>query len=270
MKNFNNKVVVITGAGSGMGRDMAIQFSNQGARLALNDYKEAGLLETVQLLKTGTEVYQEIFDVSNREAVFSFADNVLQHYHQVDVLINNAGVAIAKLDTDEVSVEEYEWIIGINLWGVIYGSLAFLPHLRKQPEASLVNISSVFGLTGIPGQGPYCTTKFAVRGFTDSLAIEEQQNGSSVVVSSVHPGGIKTNIARSALKAGNDPKTIQKFEKNFITTSKKAANIIIEGIQKKKNRILVGPDAKLIYLLTKLPSFFMRLLVLRTLKKTEG
>lgn len=269
MKNFQNKVVVITGAGSGIGRALAVHFSTLGARLALNDYKADTLTETIALIEKNTDVYQEVFDVSVEQSVQDFATNVMNHFGQVDVVINNAGVAIAKLMTEEVSMEEYDWIMGINLWGVMYGTLAFLPHLRQQKEASVVNISSVFGILGIPGQAAYCTTKFAVRGFTESLAWEEQFNQSGVCVSCVHPGGIKTNIARNSLKADLDPKAVQNFEKLFITSSEKAAKTIIKGIQKKRARILIGPDAHLIWLISKLPRFFSKRFLATMMKKQE-
>ncbi len=258
MKNFTDKTVVITGAGSGIGRGLAIEFAKLGAKLAINDYNEEGLLETLKLLPTETIVYYEFFDVSKKEAVYEFSENVVQKFKQVDVVINNAGVAIGKLTTEEVSIEEYEWILGINLWGVMYGSLAFMPYLRKQKEASLVNISSVFGFSGIPYQSAYCTTKFAVRGFTESLIFEEKLSNSNLTVSCVHPGGIQTNIARSALKAGRDLESVAKFEKTFITPPDKAARTIINGIRKKKTRILIGRDAVMFDILTKMPKFFSR------------
>ena len=258
MKNFKNKVVVITGAGSGIGRGLAIEFSKLGAKLAINDKNESTLLETTSLLPEGTTVHQEAFDVSNKELMFAFAEKINQHYGQIDVVINNAGVAIGKLTTEEVSIEEYEWIIGINLWGVMYGSLAFIPYLRKQKEANLVNISSVFGFSGIPYQTAYCTTKFAVRGFTESLILEEKLANSNLTVSCVHPGGIQTNIARSALKADRDLEAVADFEKTFITPPDKAARTIINGIHKKKTKILIGRDAVMFDWLTKMPKFFSR------------
>ena len=168
---------------------------------------------------------------------------------------------------DEVSVEDYEWIMGINLWGVMYGSLAFLPHLRKQQESSLVNISSLFGLVGIPGQAPYCMTKFAVRGFTESLYLEEQINNTGVTVSCVHPGGIKTNIAKSARGSENNPKMIKKFEKVLTGPPKMAAQTIIKGIKKKKSRILVGKDARMLHAMHQLARPVFLKFFQRTVKK---
>ena len=218
-------------------------FAKQGAKLALNDFNEKGLKETAAMLPASTEVFTSVFDVSKKDDMFKFADDVNKKFGRVDAMINNAGVAIAKHTTDKVPIEDYEWILGINMWGVMYGSLAFLPYLRKQKESSLVNFSSIFGLHGIPGQTPYATAKFAVRGFTESLELEETIHKTGVAVSCVHPGGIKTNIAKAARGAEADPETIKNFEKMFFTSSEKAAQIIINGMKSKKSRILVGIDA---------------------------
>ncbi len=270
MNSFQSKVVVVTGAGSGIGRALAMAFAGQGARLALNDFNEQTLQETVAALPAGTGVFASAFDVSKKELMFQFADDVLRKYGKVDVMINNAGVAIAGFRTDEVSIEDYEWIMGINLWGMIYGSLAFLPHLRKQQESALVNVSSIFGLHGIPVQAPYVTTKFAIRGFTESLALEEQVHGTGVTVSSVHPGGIKTNIARASKGAEVDPQAIAEFEKQFRTTPERAAAIILHGIRKKKSRILVGTDAHIFHFAAHRMRFLLRYFLKLGLKKTVG
>jgi NAD(P)-dependent dehydrogenase (short-subunit alcohol dehydrogenase family) len=267
MKSFHSKVVVITGVGSGIGRALAVDFARQGARLALNDFNAETLRETVALLPEGTEVMSMAFDVAQKEAMFQFAEEVMAKYGRVDVMINNAGVAISAFRAGDVSVADYEWIMGINLWGMMYGSLAFLPHLRKQPESALVNVSSIFGLHGIPGQAPYVTTKFAIRGFTESLALEEKAHGSGVAVSSVHPGGIKTNIARAAKGAETDPEAIDKFEQNFRTTPERAAQIILRGIRRKKSRILVGADAHLFHFATHRLRFVIQYILRRGYQK---
>jgi NADP-dependent 3-hydroxy acid dehydrogenase YdfG len=267
MKDFKNKVIAITGAGSGMGRALAINFAKQGAKLALNDFNEKGLKETVTLLPTSTEVFTSVFDVSKKDDMFKFADDVNKKFGRVDAMINNAGVAIAKHTTDQVPIADYEWILGINMWGVMYGSLAFLPYLRKQKESALVNFSSIFGLHGIPGQTPYATAKFAVRGFTESLELEEKIHKTGVAVSCVHPGGIKTNIAKAARGAEDDPKTIENFEKMFMTTSQKAAQIIIDGIKKKKSRVLVGIDAHFFHYFSNRARFIAKSIVSTGYKK---
>lgn len=270
MRNFKDKVVVITGAGSGIGRALAFEFFKHGAKLALNDYDEATLQETISQVGGQEVVFSKVFDVSKKDDFYQFADDVANHFGRVDVVINNAGVAIAKLSTGETNIEDYEWILGINLWGMMYGTLAFLPYLRQQKESSVVNLSSVFGIHGIPHQAAYCTTKFGIRGFTESLAMEELLKKSGLVATSVHPGGIKTNIARNSRHAGDDEKTIAQFEEAFITTPEKAAQIIIKGIQKKKLRVLVGPDAKFIYLVNKfLPRAVMIFLIRQLAKKMK-
>jgi NAD(P)-dependent dehydrogenase (short-subunit alcohol dehydrogenase family) len=263
MKNFENKVVVITGAGSGIGRALTVAFKKLGAKLAINDNNENALLETVDMVGGPETVFYQAFNAADKVAFYEFAEDVVEHFGRVDVVINNAGVAIFKLTASEISIADYEWIIGINLWGMMYGSLAFLPHLRKQTESSIVNLSSVFGITGFPNQAAYCTTKFGIRGFTESLALEERMQKTGVTVTSVHPGGIKTNIARNARYAQTDEIATKEFEKSFITTPEKAAQTIIRGIQRKKTRVLVGRDAKLLYLLTRLSPKFVAWYLIR-------
>jgi len=263
MKNFEDKVVVITGTGSGIGRALALEFKKLGAKLAINDYNEVALLETLDLLGGPANAFYQAFNVADKTAFYKFAEDVVAHYGRVDVVINNAGVAIFKLTASEISTADYEWIFGINLWGMMHGSLAFLPHLREQQESSLVNVSSIFGIIGFPHQAAYCTTKFAIRGFTETLALEERVLKTGVTVTSVHPGGIKTNIARNARYAEMDEIATEQFEKSFITTPEKAAQTIIRGIRLKKTRVLVGRDAKLLYFLTKLSPKFVAWYLIR-------
>lgn len=267
MKKFTNKVVVITGAGSGIGRALALDFAQRGAKLALNDYKEETLKETLNLLEKNVEVISSIFDVSKEEAMNQFASDVIASYGQVDVLINNAGVAQDSSMMHEISTEDFEWLLGINMWGTIYGSRAFLPYLRKQKESSLVNISSVFGLSGIPGVSSYSVSKFAVRGLSESMLLEERINKTGVAVSCVHPGGIKTNIARSS--RGVDLSKIEEFEKALKMPPAKAAKIIIKGIQKKKPKILVGADAYALYYLEKYAKGLLNFGIMQSYKKMK-
>ena len=267
MKSFENKVVVITGAGSGIGRALAIAFSKLGARLAINDFDESTLLETADIVGGRETVFYRAFDVADKTSFYEFAEQVATHFGRVDVVINNAGVAIFSLAAAEISITDYEWILGINLWGMIYGSLAFLPHLRKQKESAIVNLSSVFGIQGVPYQAPYCTTKFGIRGFSESLALEEKLNRSGVTVTSVHPGGIKTNIARNSRYAEKYTGDVEEFERNFRTSPEKAASIIINGIRRKKKRVLVGADAKFIFFLSRLSPYLTARLLMGTAKK---
>lgn len=247
MKNLKDKVVVISGAGSGIGQALALQMSKEGAKLALNDCNEIALHETISLIGNHP-VFSVVLDVADRAAIEDFAQNVINTYGKVDVVINNAGVALAGKEVLETAYEDFEWLMKINFWGTVYGTRAFLPFLLKEKEASLVNISSVFGLVGVAGQTSYCASKFAVRGFTESIRMEMIQK--NVCISSVHPGGIKTNIARNSKGwegIANKAAIIEKTETvSFINTPAYAASVIIKGIQQKKEKILIGKDARLL------------------------
>lgn len=239
MKNFKNKVVVITGAGSGIGRALALAFEQEGARLALNDYDVNTLAETVELL-TNKDVLQAAFDVSNKAEMFAFATSVIEKYGQADVMINNAGLALGDYAFDEMDLDMFERVMDVNFNGVLYGSRAFIPHLLKQPAAALVNVSSIFGLAGIALNTPYCASKFAVHGFNQCLI--QEYKGTALQVHSVHPGGIDTNITKNAI----DYKEIHdRFHKAFLKRSPAAAaQVIIKGIRKKRSRILIGGEAR--------------------------
>jgi len=160
------------------------------------------------------------------------------------VIINNAGVALGELSVQETTLEQMEWLMGINYWGVVYGTKCFLPTMTRLPEAAVVNISSVFGIAGIANQSTYCSSKFAVRGFTESLRMEMLDT--NVCVTTVHPGGIQTNIVRDSIDPNEErrQKLIKTFDKVAITSADEAARIIIEGIKNKKHRVLIGRDAR--------------------------
>ena len=249
MKTFKDKVVVVTGVGSGIGRSLAMRLDKLGAKLAVNDFNKASLDATVSSLNQ--EAYAEQFDVSDRDAFYNFASNVVGHYGKVDCIINNAGVALGSVSTEELTYKDFDWIMGINFWGMVYGTKAFLPHIKKQSEGNITNVSSIFGITGIANQTAYCTTKFAIRGFTESLRMEMHSVSPHITITSIHPGGIKTNIARSSKTAENTKEsTPEEFDramaaidKAFITSPDRAAEIITNGILKKRERILVGSDA---------------------------
>lgn len=243
MKDFTHKVVVITGAGSGIGRALAIAFAKAGARLALNDFNAITLAETTALLDRKKEdVLQSVFDVSQKEAMFSFADSVLAQFGQVDVMVNNAGIGLGDYSFDEMDLDLFEKVMDVNFYGVLYGSRAFIPHLLKQSEAALVNVSSVFGLTGIARSSAYCASKFAVHGLNQSL-MQEHVN-SSLTIHSVHPGGINTNIAKNSLDYREEHDA---FHKEFLKLSPDyAAAVIMKGIQNKKRKILIGSEAYLL------------------------
>jgi short-subunit dehydrogenase len=260
MRDFDNKVAAITGAGSGIGRALAGELARRGCHLALCDIDEAGLAETARRVAgRGLTVTTTPVDVADRDAVYAWADKVVADHGRVNLIINNAGVAIA--DTVEhMSYEDTEWLMGINFWGVVYGTKAFLPLLKESGEGHVVNVSSVFGLTGIPSQSAYNAAKFAVRGLTEALRMELDIERCGVSATSIHPGGIKTNIAKNARVGESvsgfavDPEAaVQQIEKMFITSPEKAARQIIAAVQKNKRRAMIGPDAKALDVLVKLP-----------------
>lgn len=245
MQNLKDKVVVITGAGSGIGRALAFAASGHGAKLALCDVNKEGLAETVELAGT-SEVISAIVDVSKRDQMEAFRDQTVEHFGHADLVINNAGVAVSQT-IEDVSYEDFEWIMGINFWGVVYGTKAFLPVLKQRPDAAIVNISSVFGIISVPTQGTYNASKFAVRGFTEAL--RHEMAGTNLHVMCVHPGGIKTNIARAArMYVGPDGSTDHKtnadlFDTLARTTPEQAAKKIYKDLGNKKGRCLIGADA---------------------------
>ena len=249
--DVRNKVIVITGAGSGIGRALAIELGKEGAALALTDYNAETLDETVNMAqKAGAKrITRHVFDVSQKEAIEKFVCDAFQAHEAIDILINNAGVALGKISVDDVTYEEFEWLFNINFWGMVYGTKAFLPHLKTRPEASIVNISSVFGIMGVAYQAPYCASKFAIRGFNESLRIELKETHPSINVISVHPGGIKTNIVRSS-RNRNEAERIElarEFDEKMARTSpESAAKTIIRGIKRNKGRVLIGMDAGVI------------------------
>jgi NAD(P)-dependent dehydrogenase (short-subunit alcohol dehydrogenase family) len=255
MKSFQQKVAVITGAGSGIGRALAIQLAKEGARLAISDVNAAGLKETENLCQNlGAAVLSTPTNVARLDEMQALVLSVLSEFGQVDMVFNNAGIALGKKPLTELSYEEWDKIMGVNLWGVIYGTKEFLPYLQQQPEAVIVNISSVFGLAGIAEQVPYCTTKFAVRGFTEALRME--LINSNVEVYCVHPGGINTNIANHAAEeAADDPKKKQEvdnFKKMLIHSPEKAAKTILYAVKSKNQKILIGQEAYLFDFATRL------------------
>ncbi len=255
MRSLNDKVVVITGAGGGIGRALAVEMAGHGARLAVSDVDAAGLAGTVSLLERAgaAAVKSDLLDVSDRAAVLAYADDVVEHFGRVNVLVNNAGVTMTG-DFDEMTLEEFDWLLGINLDGVVTGTKAFLPHLIASGDGHLVNISSLFGFVSMGGQSAYNASKFAVRGFTESLRQEMLVNRHPVAVTCVHPGGVRTGIVRNgrATKSQDAAAFNEIFEQKLAHTSpERAARIIVRGILRNRARQLVGPDAHVVHFLGK-------------------
>lgn len=261
MQEFRDKIAAITGAGSGIGRALSIELARRGAHLALSDVNAEGLAETVTLAEGyGAKVSSARVDVADRDAMFAWADDVVDEFGAANLIVNNAGVALGA-DVSEMSIEDFEWLMGINFWGVVHGTQAFLPHLKASGEGHVVNISSVFGLFSVPTQSAYNAAKFAVRGFTDALRMELEIEGAPVSVTTIHPGGIKTNIARdarmtaeAAAVGGGRDGVHASFTKIAMTTPAKAANQILTAVERDRRRALIGPDAKVFDLMSRLPA----------------
>lgn len=261
MKNLRNKVVALTGAGSGIGRSLALLLAAEGCPLALADNNMAGLDETRRLLmesfpgESMPAVSLHQLDVANQQAVYDWADDVVDEHGVVDIVINNAGVTSVG-SIEETSVEDFNWVFDIVFYGVLYGTKAFLPYLRTRPEANIVNISSVNGFFPFPNNGPYNCAKHAVKALNQTL--QQELSGSAVRITSVHPGGIKTNIANSSRYVGlsGDEQAHASLKERFnsmaSTTPEKAASVIINGIKKDKQRLLVGLDAYVMDVLCRL------------------
>ena len=272
MKSVKGKVAAITGAGSGIGRATAELLARNGCNLAISDVNEQGLAETAEKCRAhGVQVRTKRVDVAQREAVHAWADEVARDLGAVHIVINNAGVALGAT-IEDTRYEDFEWLMNINFWGVVHGTKAFLPHLKAAGEGHIVNISSVFGLIGVPTQAAYNAAKFAVKGFTESLRQEMVVEGLPIGVTCVHPGGIKTNIARSARmvnrKGWVDEKSAADFEKFFSTSPERAAANIYSAILDNRPRKLIGADAVLIDLMQRtMPTLYQRLLVAGALRR---
>jgi len=252
MSAFLNKVSIITGAASGIGRETAILLAEAGSHIAISDINADGLKEVEEICKKkGKNVSTHIVDVADRAAMQQFVKDVIDYHGAADILINNAGVTVFDTVKDG-KVEDFEWIMGINLWGVYYGCKYFLPYLSESKEAAVVNVSSIFGFAGIPTQTYYCTTKFAVRGFTDAFRSELAESDPHIHVCCVHPGTIDTNIVRNGrflnktILGDTKEELVGNFHKMAMTSPEKAARAIVKGIRKKSKRVRIGIDSKLI------------------------
>lgn len=275
MSSFAGKVVVITGAGSGIGRALALDLATKGAKLALSDMDSVGLAETVSRAEAlGAQVKSDHLDVTQREAVLEYADAVAAHFGKINQIYNNAGIAYHG-EFEKSEFKDIEHVMDVDFWGVVNGTKAFLPHLIASGDGHVVNVSSLFGLLSTPGQSAYNSAKFAVRGFTESLRQEMLIAKHPVKVTCIHPGGIKTAIARNATAGpGEDVAVFAKYfdEKLAKTTPETAAKVILNGVSKSKARVLIGADAKFLDLLVRVTgSGYQRLVATvagRTLPKS--
>lgn len=245
--SFAGGVAVVTGAGGGIGRALALGLAQRGAALALTDRNSETLAQTVaQCRAAGVDVSGHVFDIADANAIAALPERVLAEHGRVTALFNNAGVALAG-DFDQVGLDDFEWLMAINFWGPVRMCKAFLPVLRQAPAAHIVNISSLFGLIAPPGQAAYCAAKFGVRGFSESLRHELVET--SVRVTVVHPGGVRTDISNSArIPAGvNSPELAERMQKfnEFLTIDPNdAARIILDGAERRAPRVLIGADAR--------------------------
>ncbi len=255
MQGFAGKVCVVTGAGSGIGQALAIELGRSGAKLAISDVDTEGLADTEGQLKAiGVDVKADRLDVTEREAFQLYADQVAEHFGKVNQIYNNAGIAYVG-DVEICSFKDFERVMDVDFWGVVNGTKSFLPHLIASGDGHVVNVSSLFGIFSVPGQSAYNSAKFAVRGFTEALRQEMLVSKHPVAVTTVHPGGIKTAIARNATTAeGLDHATFATFFDKYLanTSPRRAAKIILTAVHKKKARVLVGPDAKVLDILVRL------------------
>jgi len=244
-RTYAGRTAVITGAGSGIGRALAVELAGRGARLALSDVDEASVQQTVATCRgLGATAHGYRLDVTDRAAVHTHADDVASDLGAVHLVVNNAGVALHG-PVSELTEEDFRWVMEIDFWGVVHGTQAFLPHLAASGDGQLANVSSIFGIVAVPKQSAYNAAKFAVRGFTEALRQECRLDGTPVSVSCIHPGGVRTEIARRArATAGEDKAEMARtFDALARTSPPRAARTILRGLERDKPRILVGPDA---------------------------
>ncbi|EFV11959.2 SDR family NAD(P)-dependent oxidoreductase [Segniliparus rugosus] len=275
MNYFAGKVAVVTGAGSGIGRALSVELARRGAKLAISDIDVDGLAETKRLVEAaGGTVKADRLNVAEEQAVFLYADQVKEHFGTVHQVYNNAGIAFLG-DFEKSSIKDIERVVDVDFWGVVYGTKAFLPHLIESGAGHVVNVSSIFGLFSVPSQSAYNAAKFAVRGFTDALRQELRAARRPVKVTTVHPGGIKTNIVNNAVfdEDYDGAGTMRLFQQLAITTPERAAKIILNAVGRGSSRVLVGPDAKLLDLFVRLTGTWyegaVRLVTSRAVPKTK-
>jgi short-subunit dehydrogenase len=271
-------VAAVTGAASGIGRALALELAARGCDLALADRDEAGLQAVAaEIAKNPSrKVSVHRVDVAEPKQIEDFAQGALAAHPGLNILVNNAGVALLG-QFNEVDQAQMDWLMNINFWGVVHATRAFLPHLSRQREAHIVNLSSLFGVIAPPGQTAYAAAKFAVRGFSESLRHELQMAASPVRLSVVHPGGVSTNIVRNSRMGvgvtdnARRAETIERFDTVAKTTPAAAAQRIIAGIEKNAPRILIGNDARMMDLLQRvLPGTYWSVLARRIARRDAG
>jgi NAD(P)-dependent dehydrogenase (short-subunit alcohol dehydrogenase family) len=251
MSKFCGRVAVVTGAGSGIGRALALALAAEGAIVCLSDIDPVGLTETHSLVITvGARAHAQLLDVADRAAVQAYAEELAAQFPAIHLVVNNAGVSHGG-DFLGMSYADIDRVLNVDFWGVVSGTKAFLPHLIASGNGMLVNISSLFGLVPMPGQSAYVAAKYAVRGFTESIRIEMLAAGHPVTVTCVHPGGVKTGIARNGtVNAGDDPAGNSDYfdEKLARTSADRAAELILRGAARGRPRVLIGADARMLLL----------------------
>lgn len=275
MTLIQGSLFIITGAASGIGRAVAIQAAAEGAEVLACDIHTAGLTDTTDRIRqAGGQATPFQLDVADKKGILAFAEEVRRAFpNRRMILLNNAGVALASGTITETALDDFEWLLSINLWGVVRMTKAFLPQMLTLGEGHIVNVSSIYGLMGPPQQGAYATAKFGVRGFTDVL--RNELKGSGLQVSTVFPGGVKTNIAASARitvahTTEEKEAVLKKFTDAALTTPEKAAQRILSGIRRNQTRILIGPDARVFDWLTRLMPVRYASIVMPLLERVTG
>jgi len=247
MKDFHGKVAVITGAGSGIGRSLALQLSKLGADLALGDINLENLSLTRDMLEKSNQVSLHRVDVAEREQMAGFAREVIAEHGHVDILINNAGITLTPTIFEDIPEVDFERVMHVNMWGVYYGIREFLPHLQTRPEAVIVNMSSLAGLVGLYGYSPYAMSKFAIRGLTEAL--QSELAGTNISLLIVHPGGVKTNIIKNAPDLANDQQRQDahlEFSRFALLDPETVAAKIISAVRNNKRQLVIGIDARIV------------------------
>ncbi|MDC3393453.1 SDR family NAD(P)-dependent oxidoreductase [Luminiphilus sp.] len=275
MKNLKQKVAVVTGAGSGIGRATALALANEGCLLAISDISESNLEETRLAIEAlDVKVLATVLDVADRDAFEKYASDVAATFGKVNIVINNAGV-IVRSSLQNISMEDFHWIMNINFWGMVYGSMAFLPYLKESGEGHICNVSSMFGMMAPANVGAYAAGKFAVRAFSETLRTELDVEECGVSVTSIHPGMIKTTILRDGrldpsllaeIGAADKEEAHAQYIQRAFNTPERVADSIVKGIKKNKMRVLVGFDAYVVDWATRLTPVLFRRLATRILK----